>query len=91
MSVWLRPCDLALARCVGLFVRMSVAVSISMDQSSSFKESCPSNVGIFWSMVVVRLDSLYAAHRVSLYACMVFAYWFLTGLGGWLEHHGEML
>ena len=28
------------------------------EQSSNFEESCPSNVGISWSMVVVRLDSL---------------------------------
>ena len=41
-----------------LYVRMSAVVSISMNQPSNFEESCPSNVGISWSMVVVRLDSL---------------------------------
>ena len=65
------PHDLASARHVWLFVRMSVMVSMFMNQSSSFEESGSSNVGISWSMVVVRLDPLCVAHRVSVYACMV--------------------
>ena len=52
-------------------VRMSAVVSTSMNQSSNFEESCPSNVGISWSMVVVRLDSFCDACRMSVYACMV--------------------
>ena len=71
MSVWMRPHDLASARHVQLSVRMSVVVSISMNQSFHFEESCPSNVKISWSMVVVRLDSLCVVHRVFVYACMV--------------------
>ena len=54
-----------------LSVRMSAVVSISMNQSSNFEESCPSNVGISWSMVVVRLDSLCVACRVSVYTYIV--------------------
>ena len=54
-----------------LSVRMAVAVSISMNQSSNFEESCPSNVGIPWSMVLVILDSLCVVCRVSMYDCMV--------------------
>ena len=45
--------------------------SLSMKQSSNFEESCPSNVGISWSIVVVRLDSHCVVCRVSMYACMV--------------------
>ena len=71
MHVCVRLHDLASAKCVWLSVRMSGAFSISMNQSSNFKESCPSNVGISWSMVVVRLDSLCVACRVSMYTCMV--------------------
>ena len=52
-------------------VRMSAAVSVSMSQSSNFEEDCLSNVGISWSMVVVRFDSLCVAYRVSVYTCMV--------------------
>ena len=58
---------MASARCVWLSVRMSVAVSISINQSSNFKESCPSNVGISFSMVMVRFASLCVAHKVSVY------------------------
>ena len=58
MSMWVRLHDLPAARHVWLSVRMSAAVSMSMNWSSNFEESCPSNVGISWSMVVVRFDSL---------------------------------
>ena len=44
---------------------------MSMNQSSNFEESCTSHVGISWSMVLVRLKSLYVACRVSMYARMV--------------------
>ena len=66
-------------------------VSISMNLSSNFGESCPSNVGISGSMVVVRLDSLCVVHTVSMVCQHRLVHWFYTGLGGWLEHHGEML
>ena len=71
MSVWVRPHHLASARHVWFSVRMSAVVSISTNQSSNFKESCPSNVGISWSMIVVRLDFLCVVCRVYVYACMV--------------------
>ena len=71
MSVWVRPCYLAFTRCLQLSLRMSIAVSMAMNQSFNFKESCPSHVGISWSMVVVRLDCLCVAQRVSVYDCMV--------------------
>ena len=90
MSILVRPCNLASARHVQLSIKMLVAVSMSMNQSSSFEESCPSNVGISWSMVVVRFDSLCVVHKRSMWACMVFAlvpHW----AGGWLEHHGEVI
>ena len=67
----MRPHDLALARYVCLSVRISAVVSMSMKQSSSFKESYLSDLGISWSMVMVRFDSLYVLHRMSMYACMV--------------------
>ena len=82
MSVQVRPHDLASSRCVQLSVRMSAAVSMSLNQSSSFDESCPSNVGISWSIVVVRLDSLCVT-----WSCVLVPHW----TGGWLECHGEML
>ena len=44
---------------------------MSMKQSSSFEESCQSNVVISWSMVVMRFDSLCVACKVSVYACMI--------------------
>ena len=90
MSVQVRLCDLASAKCVELSARMSAAVLISMNQSSNFEESCPSNVGISWSMVMVRLDPS-MLHTGCLCMPALSLYWFLTGLGGWLECHGEML
>ena len=53
MRVQVRPCVLASARCVWFLVKMSVAVSMSMNQSSNFEESCPSNVGIPCNRVMV--------------------------------------
>ena len=44
---------LASARYVRLLVKMSVVVSVSINQSSSFKESYPPNVGISCSRVMV--------------------------------------
>ena len=83
-SVQVRPCDLALARHVWLYVRMSVVFSISMNQSSNFEESCPSNVGISWSMAVVRLDSLCCVQGVCVHLHGL-VHWFLTELGaGWI-------
>ena len=72
MSVQMRPHDLASARHVWLSVRISLEVPISMNQSPSYEESCPSNVGTSWRMVVVRLDSLCVVCRVSMCAYMVF-------------------
>ena len=62
MRLWPRPHVLASARCVWLTVKMSVMVSMSMKQSSSFEESCPFNVRIGRVMVmlaciVVCMDS----------------------------------
>ena len=71
MSVQMRPHDLISARYVQLSVRISVVVSMSMNQSSSFEESCPSNLGISCSMVMMRFDSLCVACTVFVYACMV--------------------
>ena len=70
-------------------VRMSMAVSMSMNQSSSFEESSLSNVGISCSMVVVRFDSLWVACKVSVGVCVPlysFVHLFITRLGaecGW--------
>ena len=52
-------------------VRMSAAVSMSMKQSSSFEESCLLNVGISWSMDMVKCHSLCVMPKVSMYACIV--------------------
>ena len=52
-------------------VRMPAVVSMSMKQSSSFEESCQSNLGMSCSMVVVRFNSLCVACKVSAYTCMV--------------------
>ena len=68
MSV--KPCDLAYARCLWISVRMSAVGSASMNQSSSFEESCPSNVGISCSMFMARFDYFYVACKVSVYACI---------------------
>ena len=83
MSVQVRPCDLA--RYVQLSISMSVAVSMSMNQSSNFEESSPSNVGISWSMVVVRLDSLLCCAQGVCVCLHGFVHWLLNGLGGRLE------
>ena len=71
MSVWVGPCDLVSGRCMQLSVRMSAAISMSMNKPSSFEESCPSNEEISWNMVVVRFDSLCVACKVSVYTYMV--------------------
>ena len=77
MSVQVRLCDLASARHVQLSVKMPAAVSMSMNHSSNFEESCQSNVGIFWSMVVVRLDSLCVA------GCLCMPAWFCGQVPHW--------
>ena len=71
MRVWVRPWDLASARCVWLSVKMSAVVSRSVKQSSNFEESCPLNVGVSWRKDVLRFASLCMAHKVSVYACIV--------------------
>ena len=53
MRIWVRPHALASARHVWLIVKMSVVVPMSMKQSSSFEESCTSNVEISCSRVMV--------------------------------------
>ena len=59
MRVQVRLHDLASARCVQFSGQMSAAVSLSMNQSSSFEESCLLNVGISCSRVMVRFASLF--------------------------------
>ena len=53
MRVWVRPCVVASARCMQLLVKILVAISMPMKQSSSFEESYPSHVGISCSRVMV--------------------------------------
>ena len=81
--MWVGPQDLVSARCVWLFVKMSVAVSGSVSQSPTFEESCPLNLGIFWSKDVVRFASLCGMQGicVCLHSCM---HRFLIRLGGWM-------
>ena len=64
-----------------LSVRMSVVISMSMSQSSSFEESLPSKVGISCSMVMMRFASLYVACKVYIHACIVLCTGPLLGLG----------
>ena len=64
MTAWVRQQKLASARHVQLSVKMSVAVSRSMSQSSSFEESCVSNMGISWSKDMVMFASLCVACKV---------------------------
>ena len=81
MSVWVRPCDFTLSRCVWLSLRMSAAVSISMNQSSNFEESCPSNVGISLEHGCGEIGFLPCCTlgvHVSLHGLV---HWFPTGLG----------
>ena len=84
MSMQVRLYDLASARHLQLSVRMSAVVSMSMNQTSSFEESCLSNVGISWSMVMVRFDSLCVVCKISVYVCMVLSTGSSLGWGaGW--------
>ena len=53
MRAQVRPHVLASARHVQLLIKMSVAISMCMNQSSSFELSCPLNVGISCSRVMV--------------------------------------
>ena len=53
MKGQVRPHVLASARHVQLLIKMSVAISMSMNQSSSFELSCSLNVGISCSRVMV--------------------------------------
>ena len=78
MSMYLRPHDFASARCVWLSARMSAVVSISMNQSSNYEQSCPSNVRISGSMVVVRFDSICVACK-----CLCTPAWFCTLVPQW--------
>ena len=82
MSVWVRLHDLTSAKHVWLSVRMSVAVSMSMNESSSFEESCPSNMGISWEHGHGEVwFSLGCVQGVCV--CLHhFVHWFLTRLGG---------
>ena len=74
-------------------VKMSVVISMSMNQSSSFEESCPSNMGISCSRVVMVFAwFLCLAHKMFVYACIVVCMG--SSLGGgwmWLEYHSEVL
>ena len=64
--MWVRLHVLASARDVWLFVKMSVAVSMSMNQSSSFEESCLPNVGISCSLVMVMFACIVVCMSSSL-------------------------
>ena len=68
--------------CDSLLYKIPVAVSMSMNQSSSFKQSCLPNVGIFLEHSCgeawFSLCCMQGVH-VSLHG---FVHWFLTGLGG---------
>ena len=72
---------MASARHLWLSGKMSAAVYMSMNQTSVFEESCPSNVGISCSMVVVRFDSLSVTWKVFMYACVVLCTGSPLGLG----------
>ena len=55
--------------------------SLSMNQSSNFVESCPSNVWISWSMVGEIRFSL--CHMQDVCLCLDgFMHWLLSSLGG---------
>ena len=66
MGAWIRLHVAASARCVWLLDKMSVVVSMSMNQSSCFKESCPSNVGISYSRVKVMFACIVVCMGASL-------------------------
>ena len=65
---------------------------MSMNQISSFEESCPLNMGISYSMVMVRFAYLCVAHKVSVYACIVLCNGSSLGWGlDVVEYHSEVL
>ena len=70
---------MALARHVELSVKMSVAVTMSMNQSSNLDKSCPSNLGISWGMFVFRGLILSALHA----GCLCMPAWFCALVPHW--------
>ena len=61
--------NLACASLVLLSSVRSVAVSISINQSSNYVKSLPLNVGISWIKVFAKVVCFWAEHRVSVYCC----------------------
>ena len=80
ISVWVRLCNLASS----FMCSFLLGYLWSMNQSSKLKESCPLNVGISLSMIMVRFDSLCVASR-EVCACLHgFVHWSSLDLGaGW--------
>ena len=74
MRVQVRLHVMPSARCVQLLVKLSVVVSMSMNQSSSCEESCPSNLGISCSRVTL------------MFACIVVC---MGSSLGWVFGHGQ--
>ena len=93
ISVQVRPHDLASARYMQLSVRMSAAVSMSMNQSSSFEGvlsiECEDILQHGHGEVCFSLCCMQGVH-VCLHS---FVHWFLIRLRDWmwLEHHSEVL
>ena len=73
-------------------VKMSMAFSRSMSQSSNFEESCPSNVGISWSKDMLRFASLCSVQGINV--CLHSSvHRFFIRLRGWMwwKCHSEVL
>ena len=66
MRVQVRLLALASARCVWLLVKMSLVVSMSMKQPSSFEESCPPNMGISCNRIMVMFACIAVCTGFSL-------------------------
>ena len=69
-SVHIKPHDFTLASLALFSLVRSVAVSMSVSQSSKLVESCSLKTGISCSKEFVRLDCFCAEHKVFVYCCI---------------------
>ena len=81
-SVHIKPLDFILASIALLSLERSVAVSMSVSQSSNLVESCSFKTGISCSKEFVMLDYFCMEHKVSVY-CHITSLRGSAGAGGY--------
>ena len=87
IKVLTNPLDFACANLVLLLPVNSEAVSISVSQSSSCKESCPFNIGMSCNKELSRDVFFCAVHKVSVYLSNTFS----IGVSEWCSVSVKLL